>query len=140
MTRRRLLALVLAPTLLLGLGLGAALVVDARARQVDVDRADAVALRYEERLSHYREVVVRELEAADATDPDAVARVLARHRDDVPTLGATSQRGAAASPDYGAARREQSVVTEAMDRLDDVVVDTRAAQRYLVAADRKSVV
>lgn len=136
MTRRRLLALVLAPTLLLGLGLGAALVVDARARQVDVDRADAVALRYEERLSHYREVVVRELEAADATDPDAVARVLARHRDDVPTLGATSQRGAAASPDYGAARREQSVVTEAMDRLDDVVVDTRTAQRYLVAARR----
>ena len=125
MTRRRLLALVLAPTLLLGLGLGAALVVDARARQVDVDRADAVALRYEERLSHYREVVVRELEAADATDPDAVARVLARHRDDVPTLGATSQRGAAASPDYGAARREPSVV-----------VDTRAAQRYLVAARR----
>ena len=43
MTRRRLLALVLAPTLLVGLGLGAALVVDARARQVDVDRADAVA-------------------------------------------------------------------------------------------------
>lgn len=134
--RRRILALVLAPTIAVGLALAAVVVVDARAKQADVDRADAVAERYEQQVSAFRDDLARDLERTDATDPRRVARVLDRYRDDVPTLGDAPQQGAAGSADYGSARSEQAQLSEGLDRLDAVVADARRATTFVRAARR----
>ena len=82
MTRGRLLALVLAPTLVLGLVIGGFVVVDARARQADVERADAVAQEYAGEAAGFRAALVKDLEAVDAADPTDVAEVIENVEDE----------------------------------------------------------
>ncbi len=136
MTRRRLLALVLAPTLLIGLGVGGLVVVDDLARRADVERADAAAQRYEERLTGFRTSFVDALGDVDATDPGDVAQVLASRRDDVPALEPVEARGERGSSDYLAARSEQTQLSDALDRLDQVVQRGQRARTFVLAANR----
>lgn len=136
MSRRRLLALVLAPTLLVGLGVGGLVVADALARQADVERADAAALRYEERLGAFRTSFVEALADVDATDPRDVARVLEERRDEVPDLESVAARGEQGSADYAAARSEQVQLTEALERLDQVVEASVRSRTFVLAANR----
>jgi hypothetical protein len=135
-SRRRLLALVLAPTLLVGLGVGGLVVADALARQADVERADAAALRYEERLGAFRSSFVEALADVDATDPRDVARVLEERRDEVPGLESVAARGEQGSADYAAARSEQVQLTEALERLDQVVEASVRSRTFVLAANR----
>lgn len=121
---------------MVGLALAAVVVVDAREKQADVHRADAVAAQFEEQVNAFRGRLDRDLRAIDATDPRLVARVLARHRDDVPVLGGAPERGVAGSAAYGAARSEQSTLVESLDHLDDVVGKVRAGVAYVTAARR----
>lgn len=125
----------LAPTLVLGLVVGAFVVVDARARQADVDRADAVAERYEQQLAAFRSDLADDLEAVDATDPTDVSEVLEGRRDDLPELGATSARGETGSSAYAAARAEQAALGESLDRLESVVESARRARTFVLAAN-----
>jgi hypothetical protein len=135
-TRRRLLALVLAPTLLLGLGIGSLVVVDDLARRADVERADSAAERYEEQLAAFRTSFVDALGDADATDPRDVERVLQARRDDVPDLEPVDPRGEQGSSDYVAARTEQAQLSEALERLEQVVQRAQRARTFVLAANR----
>lgn len=134
MSRGRLLALVLAPTLLIGLALGAFLVVDARQAQQDVAAADAAAADYQAALADYREAVTGDLEGRDGTEPGRIAEALAEHRDLVPELASTSQRGEEGSSRYQLARRQVAELAEARERLDDVVTEATTALAFVDAA------
>lgn len=125
----------LAPTLVLGLVVAGFVVVDARARQADVELADAAAARYDEQLSSFRSALVDDLEAVDATNPADVAAVLEERRDDVPELEPAPERGEAGSSAYGTARATQAALAESLERLEAVVESSRRARTFVLAAN-----
>lgn len=136
MTRRRLVVLALAPTLLLGLVLGGFLIVDARSQRAEVERADAVAERYQDRLGAYRRAVAQDLEEAGDTDPLTVSDVLDEHRDEIPELDAVPERAALASSGYETARRTEAAVAESRRVLTDVIEATAQAPEFVAAAEQ----
>lgn len=137
MTRRRLVVLVLAPTILVGLVLGAVFIVDARSQQQEVERAEAAATRYQDRLAAYRSAVVSDLDAVDATDPMTVSEVLDRHAEELPELQPVPERAAAASVEYETARRTQASVSDGLETVQRVI-ETSAPSTEFVAAARRA--
>lgn len=136
MTRGRLLALVLAPTLVLGLVIGGFVVVDARARQADVERADDVAQKYAGEVAGFRAALVKDLEAVDAADPTDVAEVIEARGDDLPELASAPERGESGSSAYAAARQGVVTLRESWQRLGDVVDVSVDARSFVLAANR----
>lgn len=136
MTRGRLIALVLAPTLLLGLVVGGFVVVDVRARQADVERADATAQEYLDEVAAFRAGLSEDLAEVDANDPTEVADVLEQRDGDLPELDTAPGRGEEGSRTYAAARADEAALGEAWQRLRDVVQASVEARTFVLAANR----
>ena len=126
----------LAPTLLVGLSLGAFLVVDARSLADDVATADAAAQEYDAALDDYRAALVGDLADVDAGDPDAVAEVVAGRAQERPSLAGVPARGEDESSRYQAARSEAADLATASARLSEVVEQNLGATAFVAAATR----
>lgn len=130
-----MLALALAPTLLLGLVVAALVVVDARARAADVERADDAATTFSVEAQEYRETLASGLAEVDTDDPVAVAEVVEEAATEPPRVEVVPRRGIDGSASYRAATQESAELAGAVARLRDEVDQAVAARTFVLAAN-----
>lgn len=135
LSRRRLLVLALAPTLLLGLVVAVLVVVDARTAAAEVREADAAATAFDAEAAAYREGLVAGLADVDAEDPADVAEVVTARATTPPRPADVPARGRDGSATYRAAEKESVALAEAVERLRGVVRSAVEARTFVLAAD-----
>lgn len=136
MSRRRLLALVVLPTLLLGLGLGGLLLVDAGNRQAEVREADEAAATHVAALADFRSATAAALEDVDLGDPERVGEVVQQQAEGLPELADVSEHGAATSTAYQDARQLGARTREDVAALLEVTEAGAESRRFVLAANR----
>ncbi|WP_374999685.1 hypothetical protein [Aeromicrobium sp. CTD01-1L150] len=136
MSRRRLLTMVVAPTLVIGLVIGTLMLVDAANRREQVRVADAAAAEYTEALQAFRKEVAAGVETADFEDAVAVGDFVAQAAQDLPELAAVDGHGARASDAYRFAESVRAQMRESLDDLQEKVEGARRAQSFVAAAEQ----
>lgn len=136
MSRRRLLTIVVAPTVVVGLVVGTLMLLDAANRREQVRVADAAAAEYTEALGNFRRKVATGVAAADFENAVMVGDAVAEAAQDLPELAEVSDRGSQGSDAYRFAESVRAQMRENLDELQQVVEGARRAQSFVEAAEQ----
>ncbi|MGJ9414388.1 hypothetical protein ACHAAC_16940 [Aeromicrobium sp. CF4.19] len=135
MTRARLLLLVVLPTLLIGLGVGALLLIGEMDRREQVRTADAAAAEYAQQMEVFREGLAQDVGPEALADPVGVGDVVAEAAEDLPELEPVSEYGEASSSTYQSARDARGQTQEALEEVQQTVERGIEAERFADAAE-----
>lgn len=132
--RRAVVALPVLLTVVIAVVIGALVVVQDQRQSSQVDEADTVAQDYLAQVETFRSSVIAKVEAADATDPGALSKVVDRAIAKPPRLADAPAYGREHSSSYAEATQTQATVLQPFKRLSATLRKADVALEFIVAA------
>lgn len=133
-TRRVVIALPVILTVVIAVVIGALVVVQDHRQSQQVDEAEAVAQDYLAKVEKFRSSVISKVDAADATDPGALGKVIDRAIARPPRLAGAPAYGREHSTSYTEALQTEATVLRPYKRLSATLREADAALEFIVAA------
>ena len=133
-TRKVVVALPVILTIVIAVVIGALVVVQNQRQSSQVDEADIAAQDYLTRVETFRSSVIAKVEAADASDPGALSKVIDRAIAEPPRLPDAPAYGRAHSSSYAEAMQTEETVLQPFKRLSATLRKADTALAFIVAA------
>lgn len=133
-TRRVVVALPVILTIVIAIVIGALVLVQHQRQSDQVDQAESVAQDYLAEVEHFRSSVIAKVEAADASDPAAVAEAIDRAIAKPPHLADAPDYGREHSVSYADALQTEPTVLRPFKRLSATMREADVALDFIVAA------
>lgn len=134
--RRVATALPVILTIVIAVVIGALVLVQNQRQTDQVDEAEVVAQDYLARVQRFRSSVIARIEAADASDPEAVSEAIDRAIAEPPRLGDAPKYGREHSPSYAEAVQTKASVVRPFKRLSVTMREADVALEFIAAARR----
>ncbi len=136
MTRGKLLAIILTPTLLIGLGVGGYLLYDASQKREKIEVADKAALDYQEKHDFFRSELGGQFAGVDYGDPTSITQTVDTAKESVPELKKVSAYGAENSEPYQRAQELKEKAEADLSNLDGLAEQAEKSKAFVDAANK----
>jgi hypothetical protein len=133
-TRRVVVALPVILTIVIAVVIGALVVVQDQRQSSQVDEAETAAQDYLAQVAKFRSSVITKVDAADATDPGALSKVIDRAIAEPPRLEEAPAYGREHSSSYAEAVQTEATVLRPFRRLSATLREADTALEFIVAA------